>query len=554
MIEWNAPGGGMWQLDSAHAPGAQPRIFQERAVPGFGDGFSRPAARYGIPIDHIEVRFVNDHCYGRMVPVGAPDPKPGKASSAPPDLVMWALARLHPELRRRNRAARRALVEKPWLDDCRRWVTELRPSLLTTSRALQAEALDRLDDQAIVDHLRRAADHYQRGMTLHFDLMAAHDIPLGRFLVACRSWGIDPADALTLMAGSSPASTASTAGLSAIAKACADAGIDPNTLEGVRVAGPEAERALDAYLADHGWRVVSQYSPRARALIELPGVVLQAIRAAGSAGTTVVPDAASIRSRVPEAGRATFDELLDDARRTYFLRDDNVALTFMWPAGLVRRAMLEVGRRLVARGILEDAEHVLVLGEAEIPAALDGRAEVTALVAERVAHGLAAEAAGAPTILGHDEGPPPDPKLFPAAMAELVGAILVQLELEEFLVGVDAETVGREGRWDGRGVGIGTDQCVGRACVAPSADEALDRLRPGDVLVTPYTTPAYEAILPVAGAVVTESGGLVSHAAIVCREHGIPAVLGVTGATAHIPDGALVTVDPSTSRVTVSPP
>jgi pyruvate,water dikinase len=65
------------------------------------------------------------------------------------------------------------------------------------------------------------------------------------------------------------------------------------------------------------------------------------------------------------------------------------------------------------------------------------------------------------------------------------------------------------------------------------------------------TTPAFEAVMPVASAVVTEVGGLMSHTAICCREYGIPAVVGVAGATTHIPDGALVTVDPSTSRVLV---
>ena len=57
--------------------------------------------------------------------------------------------------------------------------------------------------------------------------------------------------------------------------------------------------------------------------------------------------------------------------------------------------------------------------------------------------------------------------------------------------------------------------------------------------------------MPIAGALVTESGGLMSHAALVCREYGIPAVLGVTAATTHIADGAIVTVDPSTGRVTL---
>lgn len=105
--------------------------------------------------------------------------------------------------------------------------------------------------------------------------------------------------------------------------------------------------------------------------------------------------------------------------------------------------------------------------------------------------------------------------------------------------------------WSGDGVGIGTASYTGRACVAPNAEEALARLQAGDVLVTTLTTPSFEAVMPVAGAVVTEVGGLISHTAICCREYGIPAVVQVAGATTNIPDGALVTVDPSTGHVAI---
>lgn len=63
--------------------------------------------------------------------------------------------------------------------------------------------------------------------------------------------------------------------------------------------------------------------------------------------------------------------------------------------------------------------------------------------------------------------------------------------------------------------------------------------------------PSFEAVMPIAGAVVTAVGGLMSHTAICCREYGIPAVPRVAGATTHITDGALITVDPSTGRVLV---
>ena len=65
-----------------------------------------------------------------------------------------------------------------------------------------------------------------------------------------------------------------------------------------------------------------------------------------------------------------------------------------------------------------------------------------------------------------------------------------------------------------------------------------------------YGTPAYNTILPLAGAVVTAEGGPLSHAAVLARELGIPAVVGVTGAHT-IPDGATIEVDPTAGEVRI---
>lgn len=333
-IEWTAPAGGLWELETMHVRGGQPRIFQERAPRAFHHDFAAASARYGLPIDHLEIRFVNDHCYARMRPVGAPEPKPGKTSGPPPDVMLKVLARLHPEFRRRTRAARRAIEHKLWHEDRRRWEEVDRAEMLATGRSLQSEPLAEFDDAALVDHLRRTAEHFERGMGLHFGLIPVHNLPVGRLVRACRSWGIDDKEAFDLLGGNSPASTSSAAGLAAIWEACAEAGVVPTTLADVRAASPEATRALDAYLADHGWRAITQYSPRGLTLIELPGLLVQAIRTAATApGAVAAPDVAAIRSRVPDRDRDRFDDLLDDARQCYGTRDDNVALTFMWPAG-----------------------------------------------------------------------------------------------------------------------------------------------------------------------------------------------------------------------------
>jgi pyruvate,water dikinase len=70
-----------------------------------------------------------------------------------------------------------------------------------------------------------------------------------------------------------------------------------------------------------------------------------------------------------------------------------------------------------------------------------------------------------------------------------------------------------------------------------------DRLEGGDVLVCPSTAPPWTPLFAIAGAVVTDTGGVLSHTAIAAREYALPAVVGTGVATHRIPDGATVTVD-----------
>ena len=85
-----------------------------------------------------------------------------------------------------------------------------------------------------------------------------------------------------------------------------------------------------------------------------------------------------------------------------------------------------------------------------------------------------------------------------------------------------------------------------------SGPTEFDRIVEGDVLVTESTTEAFNILLPLLGAIVTDSGGLLSHSAIVAREYGIPGVVGTRDATDRIPDGTIVRVDGDAGEVTVS--
>jgi pyruvate,water dikinase len=81
--------------------------------------------------------------------------------------------------------------------------------------------------------------------------------------------------------------------------------------------------------------------------------------------------------------------------------------------------------------------------------------------------------------------------------------------------------------------------------------ESAAGLQPGEVLVAPATDPSWTPLLMIAGAIVVERGGPLSHAAIVSRELGVPAVLNVPGATSVLSSGDVVEVDGTTGIITV---
>jgi pyruvate,water dikinase len=75
------------------------------------------------------------------------------------------------------------------------------------------------------------------------------------------------------------------------------------------------------------------------------------------------------------------------------------------------------------------------------------------------------------------------------------------------------------------------------------------RLQPGDVLVCPMTSPVWSVLFPSVGALVTDTGGILSHPAIIAREYRVPAVVATGNATRVLRDGQTVTVDGNTGSV-----
>jgi rifampicin phosphotransferase len=200
--------------------------------------------------------------------------------------------------------------------------------------------------------------------------------------------------------------------------------------------------------------------------------------------------------------------------------------------------LLEAGRRLHAVGRVHHVEHVVELFPDEFDRVMRGGDGPSAdELADRSTERDRIEATPPPRVLGEPEAAPPL-DAFPEAMARATAALMINLGADATPPPADA------GPSTVSGVGIGTTPYRGRACVVRDLMLAFDQLEPGDVLVAPFTGPSTNSLLPVIGALVVEEGGPFCHAAIVSREFGIAAVIGAHGATARIPHGAQVEVDP----------
>ena len=547
---FEAPGPGTWELDAAHYPASVSRIardIMESAVHvGLGEGFDL----LGAPLSTMDVAFVNGRMYRRLVPLIG-----GARSGTPPNFVLWLATRLHPAFRKRARTAERSLRERVWLEELHRWETEWKPTLIADNLRLGAIDESSLADDQLADHVEALVRHLGSSTTLHFRLHTSDLGPIGVMLVRAREWGLDDAALMGVLAGASPSTSAPAVQLSALRAELAAAGVDlagdpPTSVDEIRRASPEASRLLDEYLDMYGSRLTTGYDISDLTLAELPDVIVASVRDARNDGSVGVDSAAEgrgaaafddIRATLPAEHVEEFDTVVGDARLLYGLRDENGPLTYQWPAGLVRRAVREAARRLTARRAIEREDHVFDLSGDEIAALLRGGAGPTRdAIAARFAERHAWGALQPPAFLGD---PPSDPPIdvLPGAMATMMRVTLAVTGL--------LEAVEHEDRLSG--TGIGSEQYSGTARVVVDADDAFEHVEPGDVIVARLTVPTFNSVLAIAGAVVTENGGLLCHTAVIARELGIPAVVGVADALVAIPDGSTVTVDPVGGTVTV---
>jgi rifampicin phosphotransferase len=530
--------------------------------PAMMRGFKETTRHYGLLLDHLEMAVVNGFIYFAPRPVGAPK----GAKGPPPKAIFKLLTVLHPEIRRRIKRAAEVFDRKIWREDLKLWDEQIKPALAAEGRVLLADDLEQASNTHLADHVRRATAFLDKATAVHHRFNGCGMVPLGNFLVRAMEWtGLSPSELLQPMRGLSPVSGGAQPELQALRAAIQadDAAVllltsdrpPAEILSGLVARPTAAGTATRAYLDVVGLRVLGGYDVADRHAREHPEMLVKIMRAAVT-GDDVSRRAVAeqgigrLRERVPADRRSEFDDLLAEAQLTYRIRDERVFHGDALATGIARRAILAAGARLQSEGKAHAAEHLIDATPDEIVSLLEGRGGPSAdELARRTKWRTETPITAAPPTLGlPPSGPPPAEWLPPAAaqMARIVATVMSLL----FDVKSGTAPSGGGPLKTLKGFAVSSGTYEGPARVITGVDQ-LPQVQQGEVLVATSTGPTFNVVLPLIGALVTERGGVLSHAAIVSREYGLPGVVGCVGAVKAIATGKRVRVDGGTGEVCI---
>ncbi|HZD01982.1 MAG TPA: PEP/pyruvate-binding domain-containing protein [Actinomycetes bacterium] len=593
-IEWAIDGGSLWLLQArpiTTLPSAGPELIPIpiEVPPGdwARDAFHEPVpmspfgrvmlteqivkvlpavfAEFGVLVERADVAFIGGWIYNRMIPVGA---KPARRRdgqgrpSPPPRWLLAILMRLHPAIRRRTRAAQQAIASDLPATVIRRWTEQWRPELQDDIHRALAVDLGSISDQELADQL----DHRLEvvGQPEHVMVGLAYFLLVYQLVAVCRellAW--DTARTLTLLEGLSTTSTEPARRLAQLAQLARSKPAIRQLLARVDETTPAQLADVDTEFAGAFWHYVETNGHRAirydvidPTLAEMPHFLLRLVadqlelefspdRQAQEAlrrRSQAADEARSLLASRPQADQERFERAFARAREAYPTWEDRVWQTQSVQTALLRYLALEIGRRLVDRGQLATVDDVFFLEVQQARSALFNGADHREMV--QVGKGRRAWAMANPGPLTYGDPPSGEPPfdLLPPP-ARLVNQAIMW-GFAEFFGGrpsaheasVVAGTPASPGRY------TGTVRVV-------MGEHQFDKIRAGDVVVCPVTSPVWSVVFPSMGALVTDGGGILSHPAIIAREHAIPAVVGAGNATCVLKDGQRVTVDGNTGVV-----
>jgi len=259
--------------------------------------------------------------------------------------------------------------------------------------------------------------------------------------------------------------------------------------------------------------------------------------------------AAQLRASLRGADVAHFDQKLQLARTVVHFVENHNFYVEHWGMSLLWRKLRKLSALFVQAGFWPSIDDIFFVRADELDVALrDLLASWATGTAARGPRRWPAEIERRKAILHACAASSPPPALGspPQAVTEPFTIMLWGITSESLKGWLEGESAGG----DLHGFGASPGVVVGRARVVESADD-LDLIEDGEILVADLTCPSWAPVFARIAGTVTEAGGMMCHVAIVCREYGLPAITGVSGATQKIRSGQLLRLDGGTGTVTV---
>ncbi len=547
------PPAGFWMSNARVLPRPLSPMTSSIMLPQVDAGFRHAFDEFGSLLQSIENREIGGWVYIRYVPLGGREGVPPAPEIMAERIKRCVLA---------VKTDKAGQVIDAWYGD---W----QPKLAKRIVELRDKPLTELTDAELDVHLSNLIEMSLEAWRIHFALAVAYLYSIYELVIACRdllAW--DEGRTFQLVSGLSSKTTEPARRLGELARLAKERPAVTSLLESLDddSAGDIISRlpqidlefvnALAAYQKEYGICVPSTELADLT-LAETPMTILVLIR--DQMKRNYDPAAEAIRleeqrqsvraealANLDEADRSRFERVLDHATRAYPVREENEFFTISVPMALIRYCTLEMGRRLVEKGTIQQVDDIFFLKMEEARAALGGIDDRRALVTRRRGERAWVEAHPGPKTYGQPSAPPAIGNLPPEV---LFAKNAIAWQIETMIAPV------MSGRTQAKGVtltGIPASQGVYQGRVRIVRDESeFGKIRAGDVLVCPATSPVWSVLFSSIGAVVTNFGGILSHPAIVAREFHIPAVVATGNATELLQDGQIVKVDGTCGTVEV---
>jgi len=526
-IAWSDPSDveRSWRRDEMHSPFCLVPLSQDY-VKLVGNGFAYRYERLDVPIS-MRAQVINGYLYFSWIPLG-------------------------PE------SEHEAVVEQ-YVATCRQhtpfaidyWERSV-PELRTLYGEISAFAVEELPAEELAEAWEDAWERAQRAWAIHFYAITGPYQVMDDLADLYESIieTPHPGEALKLIQGSITELVGVDAGLGRLTElasaspelAAAVATRPAPSLEALASlpGGNSFVSEMGRFLEEHGHlgqgfddlALASWAEEPAMLLAEIGKRLEHAVEPAAERAARLAGEAVALANGVRERLHdqperlAEFERLLDLARKIGPITETHNYWIDRMAQARLRTFVIRVGGRLAREGVIDRPHDVLYLRRNEVPDLIRSPEDRRAVVSARKVEHERWRAVTPPAKIGKPSDSESSGRFGGARFAKEDDAIV-------------------------RGTGASAGIVSGPARIVLGPDD-FERVRPGDIIVAPSSNPSWVPLFTIAGGLVTNTGGVLSHAAVVAREFALPAVVGTGDATTRIADGQMLELDGTTGFVRLS--